>query len=96
VRLEKLLRRCATLCLHTGYFEEAPKGTADLTIVVDDCDPVFHEPPLFLEATWLQHCVSIGPWSYIRLLENDVAETLNKIVVLKLTSQGNRIAAAKQ
>jgi hypothetical protein len=65
-------------------------------LVVDDCDPVFHEPPLSGERTWLQHCVSIGPWSYIRALEKDVAETLNKIVVLKLTSQGNRIAAAKQ
>jgi hypothetical protein len=40
---QKLLRRCVTLCLHTGYFEQAPNGTADLAFVVDDCDPVFHQ-----------------------------------------------------
>ena len=69
--VQKLLRRCVTLCLHTGYFEQAPKGTTDLAFVVDDCDPMFHNRPLSGKATWLLPCVSIGPWSYIRPSEND-------------------------
>ena len=49
--VQKLLRRCVTLCLHTDYFEQTPKGTADLAFVVDDCDPVFHRLSLVWEGT---------------------------------------------
>ena len=47
--VQKTLRRRVTLCLHTGYFEQTPKGTTDLAFVVDDCDPVFHRLSLVWE-----------------------------------------------
>jgi hypothetical protein len=71
--VQKILRRCVTLCLHTGYFEQTPKGTADLAFVVDDCDPVFHRLSLVWERyvasavcvywTLVLHHVDLGPLS---------------------------------
>ena len=71
--VQKILRRCVTLCLHTGYFEQTPKGTADLVFVVDDCDPVFHRLSLVRVGyvasavcvywTLVLHHVDLGPTS---------------------------------
>jgi len=50
--VQKLLRRCVTHCIHASYFEQTPKGSTDLTFVVDGCDPMFR-PPSFIWKSYL-------------------------------------------